>query len=244
MALVADRPCVPLVSIVIPAYNEELYLGRCLEALSCQTCPAECFEVIVVDNGSADATAEIARCYGARVLVELRKGVARARQTGFEAAQAEIIASTDADAMVCSTWVSRILSHFGADPGLGGVYGPVYWPEGRPLERVLLRYAGTWVLRSSNRLSCTLWWGSNFAVRREVFRAAGGFPTHWASGEDTDLSLRVSRIAEIRYDPAMVVCASPRRAREGWANFAKRTSAELVNRFLLGRPPPPLPDIR
>lgn len=238
------QPGVPLASVVVPAYNEELYLSRCLEALSSQTCPAERFEVIVVDNGSTDATAAIAQRYRARVVVEPRKGVARARQTGFEASRGEIIASTDADAAVCSTWVASILSHFEADPDLGGAYGPVYWPEGRLLERLLLRYPGTWLLWSSNSLGRTLWWGSNFAVRREVFHAAGGFPTHWASNEDTDLSLRVSRIAKTRYDRAMLVCASPRRAREGWAHFGKRTSLDVANRFLLRRPPPPLPDIR
>ena len=244
MSLVADIPGAPQLSVVVPAYNEELCLGRCLEAMSRQTCPAERFEVIVVDNGSTDATAEIARHYGARVLAEPRKGVARARQTGFEAARAKIIASTDADGMVCPTWVAGILSHFRADPDLGGVYGPVYWPDGRLLERMLLRYPATWVLWSSNRVGRTLWWGSNFAVRREVFHAAGGFPTDWRSCEDTDLSLRISRIARIRYDPAMVVRASPRRAREGWATIGRRTMADLANRFLLGRPPPAFPDIR
>lgn len=244
MTLVAAKPRMPLVSVVVPAFNEELYLGRCLEALARQTGPAERFEVIVVDNGSTDATAAIARRCGALVLAEPRKGVACARQTGFEAAQAQIIASTDADAMVCSTWVARIVSHFEADPDLGAVFGPVYWPEGGPLERLLLRYPGTWILWGSNRLGRTLWWGSNFAVRREVFRAAGGFPAHWLSGEDNDLSLRVSRLARIRYDPAMVVFASPRRVREGRASFAKRTIIELVNRSVLKRPPPALPDIR
>jgi glycosyltransferase involved in cell wall biosynthesis len=52
-----------LISVVIPAYNEEQYLGRCLAALARQTCPADRFEVILVDNGSTDATAEIARRY-------------------------------------------------------------------------------------------------------------------------------------------------------------------------------------
>ncbi len=117
------------VSVVVPAYNEERYLGRCLAALARQTYPADRFEVIVVDNGSTDATAELARRYGVRVIAEPRKGVAYARQTGFEAARGEVIASTDADTVVPPFWVSRIAAHFWADPVLGAVYGPVYWPD-------------------------------------------------------------------------------------------------------------------
>ncbi len=233
------------VSVVVPAYNEEKYLGRCLAALANQTYPFDLFEVIVVDNGSTDKTAEIARRYGVRVVFEPRKGVARARQIGFEAAQGDVIASTDADAVVPPFWVAQIAAHFRTDPTLGAVYGPVYWPDGRTIEQFLLRYPATWVLWASNRVRRSLWWGSNFAVRRDVFWKAGGFPVDWHSGEDTDLSLRVSRIAPVRFDPDLVVHASPRRVREGWHRVVVRSTVNAMSRFLLRRPPPlPMTDIR
>jgi len=235
-----------LISVVIPAYNEEGYLGRCLAALAHQTYPADCFEVIVVDNGSTDATVEIARRYGAQVIVEPRKGVARARQAGFAAAQWEVIASTDADTVVSSFWVARIAAHFRTAPALGAVYGPVHWSDCRLAEQLALRYPVTWLLWASNHVRRSLWWGSNFALRRQVFWEAGGFPVQWGegSGEDTDLSLRVSRIAPVRFDPDLVVYASPRRAREGWPNLGRRLVVNSINRFVLRRPPAPLPDIR
>ncbi len=65
---------------MIPAHKEECYLGRCLQPLSAKSYPASRFEIIVVDNGSSDGTAEIARRFGVRVISEPRKGVARARQ--------------------------------------------------------------------------------------------------------------------------------------------------------------------
>jgi len=233
------------ISVVIPAYNEERYLGRCLQALRAQSYPASRFEIIVVDNGSTDATADIARCFGVRIVSEPRKGVARARQTGFEAARSEIIASTDADTTVPAFWLARIAAHFEADPDLGAVYGPVHWPDGRTVEQLALRYPATWVLWISNWLGRSLWWGSNFAVRREVFHAAGGFPVDWPSGEDTDLSLRVSRIAPVRFDPDLIVHASSRRIREGWSRVASRSAMNGLNRFVLRRRPPlPMPDIR
>ena len=235
-----------LTSVVIPAYNEEQYLGRCLEALERQTFPVDRVEVIVVDNGSTDATAEIARRYGVRVIAEPRKGVAHARQTGFATARGVVIVSTDADTVVPPSWVARIAEHFRADPALGAVYGPVYWPDGRLMEQLLVRYPVTWGLWASNRVRRSLWWGSNFAVRQEVFWEAGGFPVQWSegSGEDTDLARRVRRIAPVRFDPDLVVYASSRCLREGWASLGKRMAVSMANRAVLRRSPLPFPDIR
>jgi len=235
-----------MITVVIPAYNEAQYLGRCLAALAHQTYPANRFEVIVVDNGSTDATAEIARQHGVRVVDEPRKGVAYARQSGFEAARGEIIASTDADTVVPSFWVAHIAAYFQDDPALGGVYGPVYWPEGQLVERLCLRYPVTWGLWLTNRLRRSLWWGSNFAVRRETFWEAGGFPLQWGagSGEDTELARQVRRIAPVRFDPGLVVSASSRRMHEGWDRLAKREAVSILNRLVLRRPPLPFPDIR
>ena len=230
------------VSVVIPAYDEEKYLGCCLQSLREQRYPAARFEVIVVDNASADATAEIARRLGARVVPEPRKGVARARQTGFLETRGTVIASTDADTVLPPDWLARIAGHF-ADPGLGGVYGPVHWLDGRLHQQWMLRYPITWGLAVSNQVGRSLWWGSYFAVRQDVFWRAGGFPVDWAAGEDTDLSLRVNRIARVRFDPHLVVLASSRRMGEGWG-LLRRSAVGLPRRFLLGRPPVPLPDIR
>lgn len=226
-----------LIAVVIPAFNEERYLGRCLEALAHQTYPADRFKVIVVNNRSSDATAEIAQQHGAQVVDEPRKGVARARQTGFEAACGDIIASTDADTNVTPLWLARIAARFRQDPTLGAVYGPVRWYDGRPAEQWVSRYPFSWAQWLSHHAQHDLWWGSNFAVRPEVFWQAGGFPVDWPSGEDTDLSLRVCRVARTCFDPDLVVYASSRRLQEGWPRLAKKTMAGAVERFVLGHPP-------
>jgi len=140
------------ISVVIPAYNEEKYLGRCLRALRNQNYPRSCYEVIVVDNGSTDSTAEIARSCGARVVREGVKGVAWARQRGALAAMGEVIAFTDADTIVLPHWLARIAAHFTADPTLGGLYGPVYFSGGRPHDRLIMIYPVTWLLAFSNRV--------------------------------------------------------------------------------------------
>ncbi|MFQ6059106.1 MAG: glycosyltransferase [Anaerolineae bacterium] len=235
------------ISVVIPAYNEEKYLDDCLQALHHQTYPRSQFEVIVVDNGSTDATARIARGFGARVVEEPVKGIARARQTGFKAARGEVIASTDADTVVPPFWLTRIAGHFTRDPELGGVYGPVYWSDGRPHERLIMQYPVTWALMLSNRVGRTLWVGSNFAVRGKAFWQVRGFEDfdgQTLAGEDIYLSLRLSRVTRLVFDPDLIVYTSARRTREGYLNFLGRMAASTARVVLLRQPPLPTPDIR
>ncbi|PKO22589.1 MAG: hypothetical protein CVU38_08660, partial [Chloroflexi bacterium HGW-Chloroflexi-1] len=157
----------------------------------------------------------------------------------------EIIASTDADTRVTPDWLARIAAHFRDDPALGAVYGPVRWYDGRPVEQWMLRYPVAWTQWLSNRARRDLWWGSNFAVRREVFWNSDGFPVDWPSWEDNGLSLRVRRIAPVRFDPNLVVYASSRRTREGWVKLGRDTTIQAIERFVLRRPPSlPMVDLR
>jgi glycosyltransferase involved in cell wall biosynthesis len=96
-----------MISVVIPALNEERYLGKCLESLMRQDYHHS-FEIIVVDNGSTDNTVSIANSYGVNVISEFRRGAAWARQRGFESATSAIIASTDADTILPVNWLSQI----------------------------------------------------------------------------------------------------------------------------------------
>src|SRR5512140_592392 len=82
----------PRYSVVIPAVDEAVDIGRCLSSLAAQDC-RNGYEVIVVDNNSTDQTAEIAREHGARVVFESHPGVCWARQRGTEAARGEIVVS-------------------------------------------------------------------------------------------------------------------------------------------------------
>ena len=82
--------------MVIPAYNEADYLPAALRSLRAQDFPGA-VEVIVVDNGSTDGTAVLARRLGARVVEEHAPGVCASRQRGTLAARGEIVVSTDAD---------------------------------------------------------------------------------------------------------------------------------------------------
>jgi hypothetical protein len=99
----------------------------------------------------------------------------------------------------------------------------------------------------SNRMGCTLWVGSNFAVRTEAFWQVRGFEDfdgQTLMGEDIYLSLRLSRMTRIIFDPDLVVFASARRTREGYLNFLGRVAASTARVVLLRQPPVPTPDIR
>ncbi len=225
----------PKVSVVIPAYNEADFIRRALDSLQRQDC--QDFEVIVVDNNSTDATAVIARQYGARVIVQKEQGVGKARQLGFAAARADIIATTDADTKLPPDWISRIISRFGSDPALlayGGLYslhsGPklarwffpkrAYW-----LWRIDQKFSGSWSLP-----------GANMAVRASAFAAIGGFNQELQLGEDADLSQRLGKIGTVVLDRNFLVSTSGRRYRKGLLAAAYAYIPSAATRILLKKP--------
>src|SRR5579872_2890791 len=111
----------PVVSVVIPVRNEERRLPKCLDALWRQQ-GAPPFEVLVVDNGSADATKDIASRHPihARVLTELLPGPYAARNTGIRAAEGEVVALTDADCVPGSNWLCEGVTALAAGADLVG----------------------------------------------------------------------------------------------------------------------------
>jgi len=210
------------VSVVIPAFNEQAEIGRCLESLGRQT--YQDFEVIVVDNGSTDDTALIAESFGVRVVTEPRRGIASARQAGFEAAQGSIIASTDADTVVPPNWVERIEEAFREGPEAVAVFGPFRYRSHsapRPFVNRIIPYCSSGLAvgqRVTFRLGLPHFPGSNFAVRREAFFQVGGFRSPmsgrlYSYWEDVQLGMKLNRIGEVRYLPDLVVTASARKLR-------------------------------
>lgn len=164
------------ISVVVPAYNEELWIGRCLEALARQE-TAYPYEVVVVDNNSTDRTAEIAASFaGVRVVQEPCQGLVRARQAGQSSAAGEVVAHTDADSEPPPDWVERIGRAFEQRPELVLVSGGMRFPRA-PLLARMIQTVLNWIVLS--------WWmltgrlavvnGCNFAVRASALTKAGGF---------------------------------------------------------------------
>jgi len=208
------NPINPLISVVIPALNEEGFLERTLKSLLKQDFRQ--FELIVVDNNSTDRTAKIAEEFGAKVVFEPKRGIGAARQRGFLEARGEIIATTDADTILPKNWVSKILKEFKKRKKTVAFGGLFVLCSGTPTSRVVIsRFAyPAWVL---DRLFTGGWSipGVNFSVRKKAFLDIGGFNTELTLGEDADISQRLKKIGKVVLDRKFVVLTSGRRFRNG-----------------------------
>jgi lipopolysaccharide/colanic/teichoic acid biosynthesis glycosyltransferase/glycosyltransferase involved in cell wall biosynthesis len=181
-------------SIIVPAHNAEQTMARCLKALACQTIPQAAYEVIVVDDGSTDRTAEIACQYGARLAQRPNAGPAAARNRGAEVARGEILLFTDADCAPAPDWIERMTEPF-RDSEIAGTKGVYRTRQNELVARfVQLEYEDKYArMRHQDRIDFVDSYSA--AYRRETFLANGGFdplfPT--ASVEDQEFSFRLAR---------------------------------------------------
>ena len=197
-------------SVVIPARNEEAYIAGAVKSVLEQDPPPD--EVIVVDNGSKDQTAEQAAAAGARVVREPRPGVHHARQRGLIEAKGEIVAQIDADSRALPGWSRAILDAF-EDPRVVASYGPLFLFEAPLLDRALARVGFPLFLRFLSALGQPNLSGANHAVRREEALKAGGYDRPYA--EDVHLALKLKARGKVVYRPDQRVVTSGRRLKKG-----------------------------
>lgn len=181
-------------SVVVPAHNAEDNIGRCVQALSDQAIERSRYEIIVVDDGSTDATAQRARAAGAdQVLIRAHNGPAAARNAGTEHAAGDIVLFTDADCEVDHTWIVRMTAPF-QNPDIMGTKGAYRTHQRSIVARLVqleyeFRYERMAELDSIDFIDTYA-----AAYRRDVLIESGGFdPTYpIPSAEDIDLSFRLA----------------------------------------------------
>ena len=184
---------VPRVSVVVPAYNAAETLPSCLAALANQTCPASDYELIVVDDGSTDGTADIARAAGVQVITQSNAGPAAARNRGAAAARGELLLFTDSDCAPTPGWIAALIAAF-ADPRVAGAKGAYLTHQRGIVPRFTQleyqerydRMAGAETIDFIDTYSA--------AYRRDIFLANRGFDTVFptASVEDQEFSFRLA----------------------------------------------------
>lgn len=180
----------PRVSVIIPALNAQKTIGQTLRALRSQA-GIDDYEVIVVDNGSSDDTAGIARELGACVLHEPVRGPAAARNCGLAYATGEIVAHLDADTVPSRRWLAELCAPFETDGVIIAAGRSLCYPPKTAAERyaqaIGLNDATLAVSREPFPFAPSL----NLAVRRTSAVAAGGWNAALITGEDVDFSHRI-----------------------------------------------------
>ena len=127
-----------LISVVIPAFNEELYLPATLSSLRDAISACRCsVELIVVDNESADHTREVARSFAATVVYEAVHNISRVRNAGASVARGDVLAFVDADTIVPPYFLERVAETMGDPDCVGGSANIVHMPASRLLRAYL-----------------------------------------------------------------------------------------------------------
>ncbi len=201
------------ISVIIPAYNEEKYLPRTLDSIHRLNRKPD--EILVVDGGSTDKTASVAKAHGARVITIPHRGIGFARQKGLEAAKGDVVAFTDADTIVPDNWLSIIEATL-SKKGVVGVFGNFIVPDGKLPYRIYvntIQQVGNW-----------LWWhvlripwapGQNTAFIRTAGITVGGYPIDFKIAEDIEMARRLMKIGTLVYRSDLLVTSSGRRGNEG-----------------------------
>jgi len=218
------------ISVVIPAYNEESSIERCLESLKKQT--YKDYDIIVINAESTDKTAEVSARYTDNVITAKTGSPGPARNLGVKSSQSEVIAFTDADTIVAESWLSEIAKKFEDSKvvGVGGVLRPL---DARLLDRIMFKINSDLWYRLTAVFGFYQLGTPNCAYRRSAFLAAGGFDEKLSMLEDTELSLRIKKYGRIIIDKNMVVYNSARRFKqEGYIRVFLRYLKEYVNLFM------------
>lgn len=208
----------PLVSVVIPALNEEKYLPRCLESLTKQS--YKNLEIIISDGHSTDNTVDIAKKFKAKVVINPHPTIPSARQRGVEASRGEIIVGVDADTYYPPAHIQHIVEDFLKDEKIVAVGGGARFPA----HPWWVHLGWKTVYSISALLSQVGIVGYfpafNFSFRRDAFDKIGGYNTYMDyGGDEFDLRTRLEKVGKIIYDPRLSPLSSNRRSKVGFFRF-------------------------
>ncbi len=178
-------------SIVIPAHNEECFIGRCLDSISRASVPYSTqVETIVVLNRCTDSTEKIARDWGARTITNEDKNLAKIRNAGAKKATGEILLTIDADSWMTSNMLVEIDRALQSGKYIGG--GVPIWPE-RMSAGIFFSVSLLAFFIILSGLSGGLFW-----CHRRDFDAIGGFNENLLVAEDLEFAKRLKNYGRIQ----------------------------------------------
>lgn len=200
----------PIISVIIPTYNNSRFIKFALESLFQQIYPEENTEIIVVDDGSTDDTSEVLKEYKEKIIYvrQRRMGIANARNTGMSKAKGEIIAFLDADDIWSEERLQRVVNTFKDKKDIGLVYHPFALVDsnGHVIHKNFYKAFGYkeglsgWVTEDilAGRIFCG---GSSFAFRKEIIDKLYPVPEDIKRGVDYYMTLVAACYATVEYIP-------------------------------------------
>src|SRR6516162_6424154 len=234
-----------LVSFVVPAYNEEALIEACLIAITGEISRTRCrAEIIVVNNGSTDATRRIASSIpNVKVIDEPQRGLVQARKAGYFVSKGEFIANIDADTILPEGWLRTALAEFSDHPDLVALSGPYIHYDLSKGARIIAAafYRGAYIAHLLSRFLAgrgSVMQGGNFIVSRIALETAGGFnPDFRFYGEDAELARRLNKVGVVKFTFALRALSSGRRfSGEGLLKVLLRYCANYLWTHLFKRP--------
>ncbi len=178
---------------MVPVYNGAQTIEACVRSLLEQDYPPELREILIVENGSTDGTAEIAAQLPVRLLRSTLRGPAPARNVGWRASTAEIIAFTDADCLPERGWLRSLAAAY-VDEAVAGVGGPIVayaHPSRSVVEQFAEMHSPLNSYSEGSRVYLPDLYTANASYRRAALERVGGFDQRLVTGDDVDLAWRV-----------------------------------------------------
>ncbi|MCX8205862.1 MAG: glycosyltransferase [Candidatus Micrarchaeota archaeon] len=228
----------PKFSIIIPTFNEEALIARCLQSVSLQDTDVS-YEIIVADSNSTDNTVGIAEKYADKVVL-CPRGIAVGRNAGAKAARGKYLVFMDGDSVASKGLVEAYNDAF-SDARCIAATGPIL-----PLER-MKKYEDL-LVRAGAKLYTKKWMkllillgkpafiGSNSAFRKDKFFEVGGFNERLVTFEDGDLSMRLAGRGNFAFHEDAVVYTSIRRLKKwGYIKFVGFHASNTLRYLLMGR---------
>lgn len=210
-----------VLSVVIPAYNEEVEIGACLNSLLKQDLDTNFYEVIVVDNASTDKTAKIIKKYPFKYVYEAKKSVVFARQKGVDKSKGKIIVSADADTRYPKGWLTRIKNDFDKNPKIIGVSGWIYYRGTSTtfnLVTGMVQEINYFISRHSKRFP--LVFAANFAFKKSYLKKIGGYPKHLPElGDQQYILKKFQKLGKVIVDPRVRCFTSKRQLESPYKNI-------------------------
>lgn len=220
------------ITVIIPTYNEEKYIGSCLDSLNKQDYNGS-YEIIVGDGNSTDKTHAICAEYGAKVVIEPKPTISAGRQKACEFAKGRIIVSTDADAKAPKEWLESITSNFNGNVAL---YGNIIPYDGSKYEQWVCKHVMSKYMQFMDAIGKPVPAGSNLAFKRKAFENVGGWNKELITAEDLDLVRKLKTQGTVSYNPSGEVYVSLRRVKKwGYLNYVSFHVSNAIKYHTTGK---------